>query len=679
MPLDLAPGREAPAGVAVKEPQKRTAAMEKRLDIRLIGAFSVTDPEGKSHALPGRKDRAVLAFVAAHRGRAIARERLVELIWPGAAEGAGRASLRQSISTIRKSLPQPAVLSVDRDTVSLNPDCADTDVGRLEQFAPADGPVGRLALVNGETFLDDLGGISVDFDTWRATEQSRLESLVSDLVDELARRAEASRDTRTAVAALSQLVALNPLNEAAQRRYMQALISLGQANSAIRQYQKLETLLRDELGLRPEPATQAILSEAKERRRGTTGEMPENAMEHEPAKVGGDGKLPTVTVYGFRDLSNDGGDQSFAEGLSDSITAALLQISGLVVVTRRSAPASDVDPPGNADEQEAFALHGSVRRIENRVRVGARLVGQVSGRVYWAEDYDRDLEDIFAVQDDITLQVTVEMRIKLSEGEKIRVLARYTKKFEVWTRLMRADVLVNTLIEEDNIEARRLLLEAVEIDPTCAAALGELADTYIGDYMMGRRSLPKDEILEQARRAAEKAIEVEPDFIHALNIISLAQAFRGEFDRAKDTARGALSAAPRNPEIAANSAYALALCGCVDEAQDLIRRAIENTPIPPMWYLTVEGLCHYMKGQHVAAIERLREAVRLVPDSAFARPYLIGALMESGATGEATKIAAEIHRVQPDFSLSNWPGADFADAVLSKNLTRSLARAGVRQ
>jgi len=657
--------------------------VKKRLDIRLIGAFSVTDTEGKSQTISGRKDRAVLAFLAAHPGRPIARERLIELIWPGAAEGAGRASLRQSLSSIRKALSRFQVLSADRDTVTLNPEIVDTDVGRLEQIPSAEPLSGSIPLANGETFLDDLGGISADFDTWRTTEQSRLGALVSDLVDDLARRAEAAGDANRAVAALSQLVALNPLNEDAQRRHMQALIILGQANSAIRQYQKLEKLLREELGVQPEPATRVVFSEAKARPGDTAAEKSDNSKLREAAKPNAAGNPPEIIVHQFRDLSQDDDNRYFAEGLSDSIIAALSHITGLTVIRRlptsRSGDRSRADAPVHGDESEAFALHGSVRKIGNRVRIGARLVGHVSGRVYWAEDYDRNLEDIFSVQDDITLQITVEMRVKLSEGEKIRVLAKFTKNVEVWAYLMRADVLINTLVEEDNIEARRLLEEAVQIDPLCAAAWGELADSYVGDYMMGRRSLPKAEYLHQAMRAADKALEVEPTFTHALNIVSLVQAFRGDFAKASETAHRALSAAPRNPEIAANCAYALALCGHVDDAQEIIQRAIEETPIPPMWYVTVDGLCRYMQGQYEAAIERLEEAIGLVPDSAFARPYLVGALMEMGANDEATKAAGEIHRVQPDFSLSKWPGADFADTDLSNKLTESLARAGVKK
>jgi tetratricopeptide (TPR) repeat protein len=244
-------------------------------------------------------------------------------------------------------------------------------------------------------------------------------------------------------------------------------------------------------------------------------------------------------------------------------------------------------------------------------------------------------------------------------------------------RLMRADVLVNSLVEENNIEARRLLHEAVQIDPACAAAWGELADSYIGDYMMGHRGMSMAGYLDQAFQTAQTALDNEPEFTHALNVISLVQAFRGDFAQAIKTSRKALAAAPRNPEIVANCAYALALCGLAEEAHQTIRRAIDATPIPPMWYLTVDGLCHYLRGQPQAAIAILRKAVDLVPESAFARPYLVGALTDAGDHDEAAAVARDILRVQPDFTLATWPGADVADQRVRDRLIASLKKAGI--
>ena len=672
---------ETPRGKNVKEMQNRRDKPETRPIIRLIGAFSVIGADGKDCPISGKKDRAVLAFLAAHPGRPIARERLVELIWPDAAEGAGRASLRQSLSSIRKQVPAGELLSSTRDTVAFNADAAETDIlGLAEVSAPKDLADGIPGL-GGEMFLDDLSGISAEFDTWRATEQSRVQALVRELLEELAQKASVAKDTNKFVAALSHLVALNPLDEDAQRRHMLALIGLGQVNAAIRQYRRLEQILNRELGTGPDEATRSIFSEARAKLKQGTDPDPETSPLQTPEVTDGSRVFTTVYVHPFRNLSQGSDDANFAKALSDSIAAALSQISGLNVFAGPSAPVSTPITPARSPNAGRvggiFALQGTVRAIGSRLRVGARLLERETGRIYWAEDYDRELGDVFSVQDDITHKIAVEMRIKLSEGEKIRVLEKYTENVEVWTRLMKADVLVNSLVEEKVRDARRLLKEAIQIDPACFAVWGELADAYVAGYMMGWNEFPGVEYLDRAMKAAEKALQIEPGFTHALNVISLVQSFRGEFDLGIETSRRALAQAPRNPEIAANCAYALVICGQVEEASQIIRSAIDATPIPPMWYLTVDGICEFMMGSLDHAISRLREAVVLVPDSAFARLYLIAALTEAGLTEEAKKIAAEISQVQPDFSLARWPGVHFAAPGFGKRLAYSISEAGV--
>jgi DNA-binding SARP family transcriptional activator/Tfp pilus assembly protein PilF len=651
--------------------------------IRLIGAFSLEDADGRKVALAGRKDRALLAFLAAHLGRPIARERLVELIWPRAADGAGRASLRQSLSVTRKSLPQPEALLVERDTLSLQQQFVETDLGWIENREAPERLLTAAPMANGESFLDDLGGISSEFDTWRATQQSRLVLTLQESITQVAAEAEVSNDVRTAVAALAQLIALDPLNEDAQRRYMKGLIALGQPNSAIRQYHTLDKLLREELGVSPDHHTRSVFQEAKHKAAPLTATRHLMARPDTRTWKSAETDQPKVIVNQFRDLSPAGENEHFAQALFDSILMELSQISGLKVhatpVTSGSGSQVDELKQRHENEREPFALEGSVHQGGTRIRVSAKLIGTITGQVFWAQTYEREFDDIFAVQDDITHRIAVEMRVKLSEGEKIRTLAHYTQDLQVWSRLMRADVLTNNLVEEDSVEARRLLREAVQIDPGCAAAWGELADTYLADYMMGRQTLPMSEYLDEAMRAAEKALDAEPSFTHALNTVSFVQMARRDYATAIETTRKAMAAAPRNPEISANCAYVLAFSGVVDEAEVIISRAIEVSPIPPMWYLTLHGLCLYMMDQFEPSIRLLKEAARMVPESTLPKLYLIGALMENGDSEAAAEVASEIRHLQPDFKLSCWPGADFANSTISERLIVSLMRAGVAE
>ncbi len=212
--------------------------------------------------MPGKKDRAVLAFLAAHPGRAIARDRIVELVWPNSMEGSGRASLRQSLSSIRKALGSDDLLTANRDAIVLSPESTTSDVEKLSDTL-SDIDQGVVApMANGEMFLDDLGGISTEYDNWRATEQSRLAELIASSLFVLAERAEAEHDLAKSVSCLSQLAAVDPLNEQAIQKLMRSMILAGQPNAAIQRYRRFEQLLKRDLNVEPASETRSVLQRA---------------------------------------------------------------------------------------------------------------------------------------------------------------------------------------------------------------------------------------------------------------------------------------------------------------------------------------------------------------------------------------------------------------------------------
>ena len=389
---------------------------------------------------------------------------------------------------------------------------------------------------------------------------------------------------------------------------------------------------------------------------------------------------PTVAVLPFDNMSGDPEQSYFVDGITEDIVTALSKISRLSVVSRSSIvnhpQSSDDTSQSPLSHRARYLLEGSVRKAGDRVRISAQLSDVATGRHLWADRYDRELDDIFAVQDDITHQITVEMRVHLSEGEKVRVLAGRTKSVEAWDRLVRADVLTNNVVEEDNLEARRLLEEALEIDPAYAAAWTQLANTYITDVMRG--CLPsREEALEQALYAAQMALDAEEEYPTAYTIIGYVHLFRGQHDEAAEVLLKAASREPRNAEIVATCAYVLVLAGQADDALEMILKAMQLSPISPMWYVVVHGMCYLSKDQPELAISTLSQAVEMEPESAYARPYLASALVDSGALGDAEQCARDILKIEPNFSLSRWPGADFKDHSVKTRIIENLVKAGL--
>ncbi len=391
---------------------------------------------------------------------------------------------------------------------------------------------------------------------------------------------------------------------------------------------------------------------------------------------------PSIAVLPFANMSGDPEQEYFSDGITEDIITALSRISGLLVVARNSTAvykgkAVDVKQVGR-EQGVRYVLEGSVRKAGHRVRVTAQLIDATTGHHQWADRYDRDLDDIFAVQDDITRNITVEMRVQLSEGEKVRVLAGRTNSVEAWERLLRADELTNRLIQEDNIEARRLLEEAVKIDPRYAAAWTQLANTYVGDVMMGWTE-SREGALQSALDAAQKALDAEEKYPTALTIFGYVHLFHGEYDQAVEVLERAAALEPRNSEIVATCAYILIFAGQVDEAVEMIQKAIQLSPISPMWYLVCLGMCYHLRNQQQLAISTLRDAVAMEPESAFGRPYLISALVDGGSLDDAKQIARESMSIERNFSVKNWRrgGAQFKDAKIGEKIIENLLKAGL--
>ncbi len=391
---------------------------------------------------------------------------------------------------------------------------------------------------------------------------------------------------------------------------------------------------------------------------------------------------PSIAVLPFNNMSGDPEQEYFSDGITEDIITALSRISGLLVVARNSTmvykgKAVDVKQVGR-EQGVRYVLEGSVRRSANRVRVSAQLIDATTGHHQWADRYDRDVDDVFAVQDDITHKIMVEMRVQVSVGEKARMLAGRTESVAAWERLLRADELGNRMIREDNLEARRLVEEALRIDPCYASAWTELGWTHWQDAYFGWTD-SREHSEEKALEAAQKALELEEDYPNALALLGFVHRLKGEHDRAVELTERAVALAPNNAENIAEFAHALTFAGKADEAVEMFNRAIRLSPIYPAWYLVGLGVCYYSMNELDLAIGTFQEAIAIEPDSAFARIYLTSAFVEVGLMEDAKQAAREIMSIERNFSVRNWRrgGAQFKDARVGEKIIENLLKAGL--
>jgi TolB-like protein/class 3 adenylate cyclase/Flp pilus assembly protein TadD len=307
-----------------------------------------------------------------------------------------------------------------------------------------------------------------------------------------------------------------------------------------------------------------------------------------------DEDTPSIAVLPFVNMSRDEENEYFADGLAEELLKMLSKIRGLRVASRTSAfsfKGTKVDIPTMAQKLNvATVLEGSVRKAGKRVRITAQLVQVATDSHLWSETYDRELEDIFAVQDDIAQSVVKELRSALL-GEKRQVSASAAVKAEVqaaakgraenataYPLYLQGLFFADRITREDLAKGIEYFREAIELDPGFALAWAALSRAHL--HEAGYSWAPLDEGFNQARTAAERALELEPDLAEGYVALGLVQVnYDWDWEGADASFRRALELAPGNAEALRSAAMLAGSVGRHEEAVALARRAVLLDPL----------------------------------------------------------------------------------------------------
>ena len=376
------------------------------------------------------------------------------------------------------------------------------------------------------------------------------------------------------------------------------------------------------------------------------------------------GKVATIAVLPFVNRSASADDQYFSDGLADELLNVLAKIKGLRVSARASSfyfkgkdvPLAEIGKALNV----ATLLDGSVRKSGDRVRISVQLVQVSDGYHLWSETYDRTLDDIFAVQDDIAQSVVKELRSKLlgeeadSDGS-VQAKAEVAKAAkgrgtnpEAHRLFLLGRHLVGLLTREDTAKGIGYLKRALDLDPKLALAWSELSRAYSNQAGLGWDAVADG--YRRSREAAEQALALEPDLSEAharLGWIRMVY----DWDR-----RGAEASFHRALELAPGNSLALRMSGVLaeelgrfEEAIEFFRRALEQDPLSAPAYHTF-GLTLHGAESYTEAEEVYRKALELAPQRATTRANLSLTLL---ALGRADEAIAEALR-EPDEALRLW-------------------------
>jgi TolB-like protein/DNA-binding SARP family transcriptional activator len=672
------------------------------LRLTLLGSFAAHRYDGAAVTLPTRKAEALLAILACRAGEAWRRECLAALLWGERGDQQARHSLSQTLTTIRHALDAAAPLLVaERETVMLSPQAVEADVAEFERLAAGDavGDLRGAAELYRGPLLDGLKLQEPGFEDWLRQERARLHELAVAALTGLAERELALGDVDAVVDTLGRALALDPLAEDLHRRLIRLHLDQGAYNAAIRRYRQCAEILKRELDTIPEPATTALYHDASSALAHSSDVDPQAApadasawadaapaveqAEHEPpaspAAAPDAGRRVAIAVLPFVNIGNDPQQEIFADGLTEDIITDLSRFRTLQVATRSASLRHRQE---NADAKRVgcalgvdYLVLGSVRRHGARMRLTAQLVDARSDCQLWAERFDRDEEDVFAVADELvrTIAATLAGRVhaagcELAKRKPPRNLAAY----ECVLRANAAQMQVGDPRAEE--EMRRFYERAVALDPGYGRAHAGLA---LADLRAWFRDMSgSDAALDGALETARKAVALDPDDSECQETLGWIFLHRKSFDLAEQYYRRALELNPISPDDLATMGALCGFEGRPAEGIEWFEQAKRVDPFfDPTWYWQLLGVTYFNARRYDEAITAFD---RSGGKPVWVHAYLAACHALADRTEVAAARAAEVIRQCPCFSAALLAAKEPYRLVADReHLLEGLRRAGL--
>ena len=393
---------------------------------------------------------------------------------------------------------------------------------------------------------------------------------------------------------------------------------------------------------------------------------------------------PSLAVLPFDNLSGDSSQDYFSDGITESIITALSNVSNLFVIARNSTftyKGKPVKVQQVAEELGVrYVLEGSLQKSGDRVRITAQLIDALTGHHLWAENYDREFGDIFALQDDITEHVTLALQVKLTEGEQARIRRGHMDNPEAYEYWLRGRETYMSFTKENNDQARKLWEKAAELDPNNSWLWQQIGWTYYRDARFGWTDTPAQSLV-RAEELARKTLAVDDSNAEAYCLLSVVYMSRRENDKAVEYGERALALSPDFTDITATIAIPFMYSGRPEEAIELVKNAMRLSPYYPAWYLPVLGFAYRFTGQYEEAIALLESwRARANPRSALPHLFLAITYEEAGRGEEAQLAVAEILKRNPKASITFYLKAKtfpYKDPADIEKVVDSLRKAGL--
>ncbi len=389
---------------------------------------------------------------------------------------------------------------------------------------------------------------------------------------------------------------------------------------------------------------------------------------------------PSIAVLPFDNLSGDTKQDYFSDSISKSVISMLSKLTNMFVITAKSTftyKGKSVRVQQVAEELGVrYVLEGSVQKSGQRVRVTAQLVDALNGHHLWSEKYDRDLDDIFALQDDIAEKILIAMDVTIGQGEQARLRRRYTENADAYLLSSQAVNEFRKFTKEGFAKAKQLNDQALELDPNFGVAITSLGWIY---HLGARYGWSKDRAgdLAKAEILARKALSQDKPFVGAYLLLAYSVLLDGDYEQAIEICKKAIALEPNNAVSAALLAQTLMFAGRAEEALGHIQRAMRLSPYYPAYFPLTLGEVFRLLGRYDDAIAAL-ETSRDMRQSQATYLRLAYTYLEAGRKEDARLAVVEVLKSKPGFSLELVPKmVPFKDPKEMARVIESLGKAGI--
>ena len=366
---------------------------------------------------------------------------------------------------------------------------------------------------------------------------------------------------------------------------------------------------------------------------------------------------PSIAVLPFVNMSADPQQEYFSDGLTEDIITGLSKIPRLFVIARNSSFTYKGKPVKvqqiGRELGVRYVLEGSVRKDGERIRITAQLINAGNGHHIWAERYDRHLKNIFSLQDEITEQILTAMEVNLTTGEQARLRRKGTTNRKAYEKVLKADEYYGRMTKEDNAQARQAYKEAMALDPEYAVPVVGLSYSHWMDVINGWSMSPRKS-MKEAEQLAQRALELDDSLADTHVLLGNIYLMNGQYQQAMEAGERALTLEPNGADVNALLGLMLRYLGRPEKAISVLEKAIRLNPIPPAWYLYNIGDAYRLAGLYDLAIASFKKALELNPDYFLAKVYLAATYGETGREEEGRRVADEVLRMNPRFSVEPY-------------------------